>query len=332
LNDLWITVVIPTYNRMESLRLTLDGLARQTLPRDQFEVVVVSDGSTDGTAEFLTKYAGECSFALRSIDQENGGPSRARNRGIAEARGEVIVLLDDDVEPVAEFLAGHTAHHITAKKVAVIGPMLPDPARRRSEPAWIAWEHAMLRKQYENWRTGVWTDVGPRNFYSGNASVRREHVLSVGGFNEEFKRLEDVELAGRMQRDCGVEFVYDAAPIGIHRPHRSLEAWMTIPTSYGRLEVVRARAGDGSWETIRDSYRGRHILTRFLASLTFALPATQAPLRVLLIGIARMCFRAGLTPLSNAALSALYNVAYLQSARAEMGAAEFKKLVTNCSP
>ena len=149
-----LTVVTPTYNRKDSLRRTLDGLARQTYPRDAFEVVVVSDGSTDGTPELLAEYAENASFALRWFQQENGGPSRARNKGIAEAKNDVVVLLDDDVEPIPEFLARHAAHHERDEKVVVLGLMSPDPSNAINEPAWIAWEHAKLQDIYDLFRPG----------------------------------------------------------------------------------------------------------------------------------------------------------------------------------
>src|SRR5579871_5778539 len=100
-----LSVVVPTYNRKDSLRRTLDGLAKQTYPFADFEVVVVSDGSTDGTTEMLADYVKTAPYSLRSVLQANGGPSKARNRGIQEAQHEVIVFLDDDVEPVTEFLS-----------------------------------------------------------------------------------------------------------------------------------------------------------------------------------------------------------------------------------
>ena len=74
-------MVVPTFNRVDSLRRTLDGLTRQTLTPDRFDVVVVSDGSTDGTLEFLTNYANGAPFELQPLEQPNAGPSRARNRG-----------------------------------------------------------------------------------------------------------------------------------------------------------------------------------------------------------------------------------------------------------
>ena len=193
-----LSVVIPTFNRKDSLRKTLEGLEGQTYPAAQFEAVVVSDGSTDGTDAHLISYAKTAPYPIRVISQPNGGPARARNNGIQDARGEVIVFLDDDVEPSAEFLAVHAAHHERQPDAVVIAPMLPDPALLWREPAWIAWEHAMLEKQYAAWRSGAWAGCGPNNFYSGNASVRRAHLLTVGGFDEQFPRQEDVELAVRL--------------------------------------------------------------------------------------------------------------------------------------
>ena len=88
--DLPITVVVPTYNRLENLRRTLAGLARQDIDPKLFEVVVVSDGSTDGTDTWLQGAACDYPFSLRPVRQDNAGPATARNRGIEEARGEVV--------------------------------------------------------------------------------------------------------------------------------------------------------------------------------------------------------------------------------------------------
>ena len=323
-----LSVVIPTFNRKDSLRVTLDGLARQTYPRDAFEAVVVSDGSTDGTDALLAEYARDAPFALRPIAQANGGPARARNRGLAEARGTVVVFLDDDVEPVPDSLARHAAHHTSENKEVVIAPMLPDPALAWREPPWIAWEHAMLEKQYAAWRTGEWRSCGPHHFYSGNASLRRSHLQAVGGFDENFPRQEDVELAVRLERLCGVRFVYDAAAPGIHRPRRRFASWLAVPHAYGQLDVVRARRGDTSWETVRHGYHARNVLTRRLADLALAAPPLSAPLRALLLGAATLAYRAHRAGPAFAALSVIYNLRYLEGAQAEIGArAEMRRLV-----
>ena len=326
----FLSVVIPTFNRKDSLRRTLDGLARQTYPGESFEVVVVSDGSTDGTDGFLAEYAPASPYILRPIFQSNGGPARARNHGVAEARGEVIVFLDDDVEPTPAFLTLHAAHHRVSDQKVVIAPMLPDPGLRWREPCWIGWEHAMLGKQYNAWRTGEWAGCGPNHFYSGNASVRRAHLRAVGGFDEQFPRQEDVELAYRLQAQRGVEFVYDPNARGIHRPQRRFASWLAVPCAYGRLDVVRARRGDVPWETVRHGYHARNILTRLLASLTLAVPALSLPLRASLLLAAKAAYRLHLRHAAFAALSVIYNLRYLEGVRQELGARdEMRRLVLN---
>jgi len=312
-----LSVVIPTFNRKDSLRCTLDGLARQQYPVTEFEVVVVSDGSTDGTVEMLAEYALTAPYPIRVVNQANGGPSRARNRGIQEAQYEVIVFLDDDVEPVPEFLCRHAIHHQQDEQVAVVGPMSPDPARATAEPAWIAWEHAKLQEVYDMFRAGgdrFGSAPGPLIFYSGNASVRKQWLLKAGGFDESFTRQEDVELALRMHRTCDLSFLYDFAADGIHRPHRSFEAWLRIPNSYGAFDAQRISTGLLQWSDVQKNIKKRNPATRILASLCLVCP----PLLPLSVALLRrsslLCYRAGKKATALAALSVLYNICYIYAA------------------
>ena len=311
-----ISVVVPTYNRKDSLRRTLDGLARQTWPAANFEAVVVSDGSTDGTGAMLAEYALTAPYALRAVTQTNAGPSVARNRGVREARHEVIVFLDDDVEPAPELLARHAAHHAGGEKAVVLGPMSPDPENCQNEPAWIAWEHAKLQDTYAMFRPGgeyAGGDGGPMHFYSGNASVRRRWLEAVGGFDETFKRQEDVELASRLAARCGLRFVWDFAADGLHRPHRTFEAWLRVPKAYGALDAERVRSGQLTGDGVLDAARRRNRATRALAGLCLAapslLPAVTAAARVAAVALHRW----GLTAPALAVLSGLYNACYLHA-------------------
>ena len=308
-----LSIVIPTYNRCASLRRTLDGLARQTFPASEFEVVVVSDGSTDDTAEMLAAYAGTAPYLLRPVVQANAGPSAARNRGIREARHGVIVFLDDDVEPIPEFLARHAAHHQRDAKAVVLGPMSPDPARAGDEPAWIAWEHAKLQQTYDLFRPGgahAHEAPGPKHFYSGNASVRREWLEMIGGFDEAFQRQEDVEMAVRLERVCRVRFVWDFTADGLHRPVRTFESWLRIPVAYGRLDAQRVAAGQMSRADVGRDLQRRNAATRMLSGLCVAVPAAMPPVvtlsRTLLGHLERHHRRRAALCL----LSALYNSCY----------------------
>ena len=122
-----VTVVIPTYNRRDRLRRVLEALDRQhTTTNDgrrfEFDVVVVSDGSTDGTVEMVSSMT--TSYRLRVIEQENAGPAAARNLGVASTSAPLILFIDDDVVPEPGCIAAHVSHHERTSDLVVIGPML----------------------------------------------------------------------------------------------------------------------------------------------------------------------------------------------------------------
>src|SRR5262245_33713617 len=105
-----ISVVVPTYNRVERLRHVIAALESQSYPRNDYEVIVVSDGSNDGTHAYLE--ALRSTMRLRWFSQSNRGPAAARNAGVDKAVGELIAFIDDDVVPEAGLLAEHVrAHH-----------------------------------------------------------------------------------------------------------------------------------------------------------------------------------------------------------------------------
>src|SRR5215831_7382027 len=87
-----ISVIVATYNHAAYISQTFSSLRRQTLPRDEFEVVVVNDGSTDKTSSILSEHSGE----IRVIEQTNQGLIAACNRGLASAEGQYFARLDSD--------------------------------------------------------------------------------------------------------------------------------------------------------------------------------------------------------------------------------------------
>ena len=89
-----VSVIIPTYNRRDVLARTLDSLRQQSLPPQSFEVVVVDDGSTDGTGGIADQ---TFPFTFRYVRQPNQGASAARNHGAETSRGDILVFLDDDI-------------------------------------------------------------------------------------------------------------------------------------------------------------------------------------------------------------------------------------------
>ncbi|NCC36402.1 MAG: glycosyltransferase family 2 protein [Chloroflexia bacterium] len=140
-----VSIIVPTYNRLPRLKQVLAAIEQQRYPRDQFNVVIVSDGSTDGTDSYLQSI--KSPVAITFIPQANAGPAAARNSGIAHADRDYILFLDDDVIPTPDIIAEHMRLHHERTNRVVLGPMLT-PKDFRLSP-WVAWEQAMLEKQYK---------------------------------------------------------------------------------------------------------------------------------------------------------------------------------------
>src|SRR6185295_15846913 len=100
-----LSVIIPTHDRYETLANTLAALAEQSLSADEFEVLVVDDGSREETRERIRLLA--AAHRVRLIEKPQGGLASARNRGAAEAGGEFLLFLDDDVVPAPDTLEQH---------------------------------------------------------------------------------------------------------------------------------------------------------------------------------------------------------------------------------
>lgn len=313
-----VSVVVPTFNRVGSLRRTLQGLAGQVgfdgAPLDGFEVVVVSDGSTDGTAAYLR--SAEVPLPVVAIDQPNAGPAAARNRAIEAATGDLLLFIDDDVWPTEQLIAEHLRRHDHPDDdLVVMGPMLTPPDHPMSR--WVSWEQAMLVKQYDSMANGEWAPTA-RQFFTGNASVARRHVLAAGCFDPAFRRAEDVELAYRLA-DRGLGFAFDPEAVVLHYAERSFAAWLGAAEAYGRNDVVFDRDHGQRWliDTVSEEFQSRHILVR--AATRLCLPRPRLAAAVLAGGgfVARRAPRRLARPI----LSVVYNLAYYRGMAAELGGA-----------
>jgi GT2 family glycosyltransferase len=254
-----VSVIVPSYNRRERLGRLLGALEMHREAGAAFEVVVAVDGSTDGTIEMLSTL--RTGFPLRVIAQPRGGPAAARNAAIAAADGDVLLFLDDDVAPQAGLFDKHLAVHSTHSRAAAVGRMAAPPGTPL--PAWLEWEAALLERQYGRMRTGLHpTDW--RVFYTANASVRREDVLAVGGFDERFVREEDVELAHRLAAR-GVTFHFLPDAVVHHDPDRTFEVWLAVAFERGRKNVLLEGQLAPADRSLAVEWRNRHLLNRALA-------------------------------------------------------------------
>ena len=311
-----LSIVIPTYNRLERLQRVLSALEAQTIEPTTFQVVVVSDGSSDGTAEFLQ--SASYRYALKPIMQANQGVAVARNNGVAATESELVLFIDDDVIPQPQLVAEHLGCHDTyGANTVVLGPMLSPPDYEMSP--WVAWEQAMLVKQYDAMVQGVYEPTS-RQFYTGNTSLRREHVVRAGGFDPDFRRAEDIELAFRLD-GFGLKFVFNPQAVGHHYAERSFQSWIAIPYAYGQNDVIFTRERGQSWllPTVFREYHNRNLLIRALTRLCLDRPVLSNVAMSTLKQSALLFHNIGIDIASRRACSGLWNLRQYQGVTDQIG-------------
>jgi GT2 family glycosyltransferase len=203
--ELDASIVVSTYNCRDQLAALLTDLAAQD---GAFEIVVVDDGSTDGTAEMLDGLAHP--RPVRVLRQHHQGLAVARNRAARAARGRVLLFLDPDLRLAPGLVAAHLRHYRGGPLLAVQGRTVQDPATLRS---------TFMRAYY------LLPDLTPRrrgdlsyaHVAARNFSVAREAFAAVGGFDEAFRGygFEDLDFAYRLKR-AGVRIVYEPEAVVRH--------------------------------------------------------------------------------------------------------------------
>jgi len=264
-----VSVIIPTHNRSASLRRTLDALCVQTCPLQQVEVIVVANGCTDGTAETLRHY--QAPFALHAIEQPGRGPAAARNHGAAQAKGRLLIFLDDDIEPVPVLVEAHLRAHADRPGRVVVGyvpPVIQEPADifRIELRGW--WEAMFQPMRHRAHRFGYW------NLLSGNFSLEAELFARVGGFDPTLWCHEDYELGIRLIK-TGASFSFAAAALGHHHEVTDLNRSLRRKYQEGRADVMIGRRYPDLCPSMLLAQFGEpwSRLSRILRPLAFAWPA-----------------------------------------------------------
>ena len=209
-----ISVIIPTYNRRHILERTLPGVLAQDFPPQDYEVIVVADGSTDGTTEMLRDLKPTCCF--RVLESEHRGAGTARNVGIRAATGELVLFLDDDLITTPGLLRQHCASHSGVAPCVVQGRMYIAPDSSQT----------IVRNVIERIGDSYYSSISPNlnlRFPEGmssvyvlsylvNGSVPRDVLLQCGGFDEQFLAAEELDLGLRLWK-MGLSFRYQPEAI-----------------------------------------------------------------------------------------------------------------------
>jgi GT2 family glycosyltransferase len=219
-----LSVILATFNRRASAERLLRQLASQTLAVDQYEIVIVDDGSAQPLSEWLPDVRMPC--RVTAVRQANGGAAAARHRGVLQARGDVLVVTDDDMQVPRDFLATHLSYHETGSRRAIIGRIRP--SSKLPEMPLFERFHADLLDRWKARRRGG------EALCTGNLSLRRSDYLAVGGFDTSLERAEDIDLGIRLEQS-GVEVVFSEEAFSVHdSDHTDFAAWRRHALIYGR--------------------------------------------------------------------------------------------------
>jgi glycosyltransferase involved in cell wall biosynthesis len=242
-----LSVIIPTYQRRALLERLLRSLFEQTLASSDFEVIVVVDGSQDGTRELLAGLAAP--FRLRGLWQNNQGSAAARNAGLAAAEGEVVVILDDDMQAAPGLLAAHLGAHAGQPHLGVVGPAPMRTLASAHTAGYMRLRYERVMAHFE--QPGYVIPAG--EFYGGNFSARRTALASAGGFDARtFAKYgaEDMDLAHRLILQ-GMRLVYCHEALAYQDYDKNLASLLRDTRSEGRAEVALVSKYPELWPETR---------------------------------------------------------------------------------
>ena len=265
-----LSVVIPTYNRSDLLERALRGLLDQSLPADRYEIIVVDDGSTDATPQVVAACDAPPS-RLRYLRQESRGPAAARNYGVREARGHVLLFTGDDCLPDSRLLEEHLHAHAEdqTEELGVIG--------------YVTWHPDLYITPFMSFlEQGVQFGFGqiedPENvkfwhFYTSNCSVPKRRLEEVGGFDEDFRdaAFEDTELAYRLHLR-GLRLIYRPTAVTYHHHATTLERYLERQRVAGHAAVKFYRKHPELVEDLGIAHSARAVAaeTLYRAMLAYA--------------------------------------------------------------
>jgi len=246
-----ISVIIPTNNRAELLEAALQSFARQRMSADDFEVVVVDDGSVDDTPAVCRRFCAELPLKYDRLGKV--GISTAKNLGLFASTGVLTLFFDDDDVADANLLLEHVSAHQRHPEeyIAVLGYTTWAPSLRVTEVMHYITEVGQMMFSYPSFHDGEL--LGFTKFYGGRTSCKRAFLTRCGVFDQHMPGMEDFELGYRLSR-AGLRVLF----------HRSARSYMNRAVTYDEF-------------CKRCEKQGRY---RWLFSRIHSDPALQEPLGI----------------------------------------------------
>ena len=260
MTNIHFSVIIPAYNAEETLGACLEALDRQSTPKEDYEIIVVDDGSTDGTSKIAK------GFNVIYMFQANQGPATARNRGVDTTRGDIILFTDSDCEPDHNWLQEMTNPFSDPDVVGVKGAY-----KTKQTGLSARFAQAEFEDRYDLLLRHSFIDM--IDTYS--AAFRRNVFMDMGGFDEHFPvaNNEDTDLSYRLAA-AGHKLVFNPKAFVYHTHPDTLARYLKVKfwRGYWRMVVYRRHPD----KAVKDSY------TPGVIKIQTILMALSLPLSLLL--------------------------------------------------
>jgi glycosyltransferase involved in cell wall biosynthesis len=227
-----LSVIIPTRDRLPTLQRTLAALAEQRLDGVNAEVIVVDNGSADGTLAMLESLADGYPLPLRPLAESSPGAGPARNAGLTAARGDIVLFLGDDTRPARPDLLRHHAElhaTATADPYAVLGRVGWAPELEVTPL--MRWLEHGAQFAYADMHPGP---AGPEHFYTAHVSSSRALVQAAGGFDERVPFLFEDSLLGWRLFEAGLTLDYHPELLVHHEHAITLAGWVRRQEQVGQ--------------------------------------------------------------------------------------------------
>lgn len=246
-----ISVIICTYNRDKYIGQLLDSLAKNDYSEKNYEIILVDNNCTDNTRSICEEFAiKNANINFRYVEEHEQGLSAARNKGIKEAKGDIIIYVDDDAIVDSDYIRSYAEHfHSNPETMAAGGPI--EPLYETKEPSWMSPYTKALLTAWMNYGDKVRKYPNGRFPGGGNAAYRKSVFDKVGLFNTELGRKgsallasEEKDIFDKMQQ-LGMQVLYLPLPVLHHIiPQTKLEEpyFNRLTLQIGRSERMRTKS------------------------------------------------------------------------------------------
>lgn len=246
-SDLFFSVIVPSYNRLEEIQALSASLEAQAFPKSQFETIVVDDGSTDGTVDWIRSIQESSNLNLRCIQQAHQGPGAARNLGMSQAMGRYFVFIDSDCIAPPDWL--ECIHNALKADSSIMGFGGRDDARMDFPPLLKAINYSM---------TSFLTTGGLRGgrkkrlarFYprSFNMGIHKDLFKLIGGFGS-LRHGQDIEFSHRMIH-TGSKIAHIPDSVVYHKRRTSLIRFFRQVFNWGVARINLFKIDSGMLEPL----------------------------------------------------------------------------------